>query len=152
MGILCALLGMAVLVICILHGLGEDIWYDEVFSVRFMEHGYSEIVWLTSQDVHPPLYYWYLKLFHDAGKLLFPGASSVALCKLASVFPFIGIYIYALTLVRKRFGWQVTGIFMLFLVITFSFGLFSANTARAINNNEISKNKISPRLLTSPFC
>ena len=100
-----------------LHGLGEDIWYDEVFSVRFMEHGYSEIVWLTSQDVHPPLYYWYLKVIHDAGHWILPGVSSVALCKFASVLPFIGIYIYAITLVRKRLGWQVTGIFMLFLVI-----------------------------------
>lgn len=116
-GILCALLGLAVVVICMLHGLGEDIWYDEVFSVRFMEHGYSEIVWLTSQDVHPPLYYWYLKLIHDAGHWILPGVSSVALCKFASVLPFIGIYIYAITLVRKRLGWQVTGIFMLFLVI-----------------------------------
>ena len=89
MGLLLVFLSLIVFLICAFNGMGEDIWYDEVFSVRFMEHNYSEIVWLTSQDVHPPLYYWYLKLFHDIGKLVVPAASSVVLCKMASLLPFV---------------------------------------------------------------
>lgn len=116
-GIVLTILSLIALWVCVIHGLGEDIWFDEVFSVRFMQHGYSEIAWLTSQDVHPPVYYWYLKLFHDIVKVMVPAASSVVLCKLASVLPFLGIYVYAFTLVRKRFGIKVMG-FFLFLVTT----------------------------------
>lgn len=117
MGLLLVFLSLIVFLICAFNGMGEDIWYDEVFSVRFMEHNYSEIVWLTSQDVHPPLYYWYLKLFHDIGRLIVPAASSVVLCKMASLLPFVGIFVYAFTLVRKRFGIKVMGIFLLFMVM-----------------------------------
>ena len=116
-GVLLTLLSLIALGICVFYGLGEDIWFDEVFSVRFMEHGYGEIAWLTSTDVHPPMYYWYLKLFHDIGSFMFPSVSAIILCKMASVLPFIGIYVYAFTLVRKRFGIKVMGLF-LFLIVT----------------------------------
>ncbi len=108
-------LALLVFIICISQGLGEDIWFDEVFSVNFMKHSYQEIAQLTSKDVHPPMYYWYLKLFHDVGKFLIPSASAIVLCKMASMLPFVGIFIYAFTLVRKNFGWKVTG-FFLFLI------------------------------------
>ena len=41
--------------------MGNDIWYDEVFSLAFVKKSYGEIIALTSRDVHPPLYYFYLK-------------------------------------------------------------------------------------------
>ncbi len=116
-GLVFVILSLAALFVCVSHGLGEDIWFDEVFSVRFMEHSYGEIAWLTSLDVHPPVYYWYLKLFHDIVKWIVPGASSVVLCKMASVLPFLGIYVYAFTLIRRRFGIKVMGMF-LFLIMT----------------------------------
>ena len=90
-GVIFTLLGFVALGVCIYHGLGEDIWFDEVFSVKFMEHGYAEIAKLTSVDVHPPMYYWYLKTFHDISKWIMPSASSVVLCKMTSVLPFLGI-------------------------------------------------------------
>ena len=101
--------------ICIAHGMGDDIWYDEVFSVHFMQQSYGEIAALTAKDVHPPMYYWYLKTFHDVGKILVPSASDIVLCKMASMLPFIGIFLYAFTLIQKRFGIKVMG-FFLFLV------------------------------------
>ncbi len=116
-GVIFTLLGFVALGVCIYHGLGEDIWFDEVFSVKFMEHGYAEIAKLTSVDVHPPMYYWYLKTFHDISKWIMPSASSVVLCKMTSVLPFLGICVYAFTLVRRRFGIKVMGVF-LFLVVT----------------------------------
>lgn len=114
-GMVMTVLAFLVFLLCVLKGMGEDLWYDEVFSVQFIQHGYGEIASLTAQDVHPPLYYWYLKLFHDVGKLLFPSSGDVMLCKMASLLPFAGIFVYAFTLVRKNFGIQVAG-FFLFLV------------------------------------
>ena len=116
-GVLFLGLGILSFFICLFQAFGQDIWYDEVFSVNFIKHSYGEIAALTAKDVHPPLYYWYLKLFHDVGKTLVPGVSSMVLCKLASILPFVGILIYTLTGIRKLFGFPVAGLFW-FLVMT----------------------------------
>lgn len=116
-GILFLILGILSFFVCLFQAFGQDIWYDEVFSVNFIQHSYKEIAALTGKDVHPPLYYWYLKLFHDIGKVLVPAASSIVLCKLASMLPFVGIFVYTLTAIRKNFGLHVAGLFW-FLVMT----------------------------------
>lgn len=116
-GIFFLILGILSFFVCLFQAFGQDIWYDEVFSVNFIQHSYKEIAVLTGKDVHPPLYYWYLKLFHDIGKVLVPAASSIVLCKLASMLPFVGIFVYTLTAIRKNFGLHVAGLFW-FLIMT----------------------------------
>lgn len=116
-GVLFLILGILSFFVCLFQAFGQDIWFDEVFSVNFIQHSYKEIAVLTGKDVHPPLYYWYLKLFHDIGKVLVPAASSIVLCKLASMLPFVGIFVYTLTAIRKNFGLHVAGLFW-FLVMT----------------------------------
>lgn len=116
-GILFLILGILSFFVCLLQAFGQDIWFDEVFSVNFIQHSYKEIAALTGKDVHPPLYYWYLKLFHDIGKVLVPAASSIVLCKLASMLPFVGIFVYTLTAIRKNFGLHTAGLFW-FLIMT----------------------------------
>ena len=116
-GVLFLILGILSFFVCLFQAFGQDIWFDEVFSVNFIQHSYKEIAVLTGKDVHPPLYYWYLKLFHDIGKVLVPAASSIMLCKLASMLPFVGIFVYTLTAIRKNFGLHVAGLFWL-LVMT----------------------------------
>ena len=116
-GVLFLFLGISSFLVCLLQAFGQDIWFDEVFSVNFIQHSYKEIAVLTGKDVHPPLYYWYLKLFHDIGKVLVPAASSIVLCKLASMLPFVGIFVYTLTAIRKNFGLHIAGLFW-FLIMT----------------------------------
>lgn len=116
-GILFLILGILSFFLCLFQAFGQDIWFDEVFSVNFIQHSYKEIAALTGKDVHPPLYYWYLKFFHDIGKVLVPASSSIVLCKLASMLPFVGIFVYTLTAIRKNFGLHVAGLFW-FLVMT----------------------------------
>lgn len=116
-GILFLILGILSFFVCLFQSFGQDIWFDEVFSVNFIQHSYREIAALTGKDVHPPLYYWYLKLFHDIGKVLVPAASSIVLCKLASMLPFVGIFVYTLTAIRKNFGLHIAGLFW-FLIMT----------------------------------
>ena len=108
-------LSAIILFVSIRSGMGEDIWFDEEFSMNFLKRSYGEIAALTAADVHPPFYYWYLKAFHDLWKGIFPGASTVVLAKMASVLPFVGIWVYAFTLVRKRAGLLVMSLF-LFLI------------------------------------
>ena len=38
----------------------SDIWYDEVFSVRFAQLRMDSLIEMASRDVHPLLYYIYL--------------------------------------------------------------------------------------------
>lgn len=116
-GVLFLFLGILSFFVCLLQAFGQDIWFDEVFSVNFIQHSYKEIAALTGKDVHPPLYYWYLKLFRDIGKVLVPAASSIVLCKLASMLPFVGIFVYTLTAIRKNFGLHIAGLFW-FLIMT----------------------------------
>lgn len=100
---------------CISQGFTNDIWYDEVFSVRFSGLSYGEIAAATAKDVHPPFYYWYLKFVADAIHLIFPGLHFFTACKIASMIPVLGIYFYALRFVRKRFGTATAGIFLFFI-------------------------------------
>lgn len=92
--------------------LSEDIWYDEVFSAGMMRYSYREIMEFTAKDVHPPLYYWYLKTVADAGTLLFQQADPVIFAKLASILPMAGMWILAVTYVRKMFGLFTAGMFV----------------------------------------
>ena len=90
----------------------EDIWYDEVFSVGMMRYSYGEIMKFTAQDVHPPLYYWYLKTVVELGSLLGKGLDPVIFAKMASVIPMLGLWVVAATKVRKNLGAFVAGMFI----------------------------------------
>ena len=63
--------------------VGDEIWFDEVFSVSIVKHSFSDIISFTAADVHPPLYYFILKCF----TLIFGQRMSVY--HLVSVIPFI---------------------------------------------------------------
>lgn len=44
-------------------GIGrEPLWLDETFSFAMVQHGFRGIVKFTAEDVHPPLYYFWLLL------------------------------------------------------------------------------------------
>lgn len=42
-GILFLILGILSFFVCLLQAFGQDIWFDEVFSVNFIQHSYKEI-------------------------------------------------------------------------------------------------------------
>lgn len=92
----------------------SDIWYDEVFSVKVLSLSYTEITEFTARDVHPPLYYWYLKCFVQAGGWLTGRLTSetvVYFAKLASLIPMAGLWLLAVTKIGRRFGLFTAGIF-----------------------------------------
>lgn len=95
---------------------GEGVWVDEAFSLALILHPYGEVVSLTAQDVHPPLYYLILKFVVDAAQTLFPGSSAIVSAKLVSVVPFALLLLLAVTKVRKRWGNFVSGMFCVCLI------------------------------------
>ena len=75
------------------------VWGDEAFSVgTAMASPYGILQIMYYWDNHPPLHYYWLKLF---GELF---GYSVPVCHLASIVPFVGGILLALFWLRKRFG------------------------------------------------
>ena len=91
-----------------------DIWYDELFSMEFASRDILDMIFLTAADVHPPLYYIIVHLFI----VVLKGASidAVIAAKLASIFPFFILYIYSLTVIRRKFGILTGALFSLAVI------------------------------------
>ena len=79
----CAVLFM---VLCII-GLKNSIWFDESYSAYLIRGDFSDIWTLTASDVHPPFYYFCLKVW----SLIF-GYSDVSL-------RFMSVFLGALTII-----------------------------------------------------
>lgn len=73
-------------------------WGDEGFSIRLAKLPVSDMVAATAADVHPPLYYLFIRLLY----LIF-GNTGVAY-HLSALLPYAVIMLIACTAVRKRFG------------------------------------------------
>lgn len=103
-----------------LYCTGNDIWFDELFSVKLAEYQLKDMLSLAAKDVHPPLYYMYVRLITILCKPLstvIPGMQvggaffAVAAAKAATIIPYLILVIYAVTVVRKEFGCLTMGIF-----------------------------------------
>lgn len=106
------LIAFILLGVVIAQCFGKDIWYDEVFSVGMSSHSYRDIIQITANDVHPPLYYFYLKTLHDICAVFFPKVSEIIIFKLSSVLPAVGIFVIGFTSIRKEFGRRNMGLFL----------------------------------------
>lgn len=82
----------------------NDIWYDELFTMGLIQHSYGELTAFTAQDVHPPLYYYIVKLVAELCKLIIPTVNTVTIAKIVSVIPYFLFFFYAVFYLRKRFG------------------------------------------------
>lgn len=80
------------------HINGAGIWFDEAFSAYLTKFNLFEIAKYTALDVHPPMYYWLLKIWTD----IF-GHSELAFRSLSVVFGVSAIFI-AYALIKKMFS------------------------------------------------
>ncbi len=97
--VLVYLLAAVVVVLNVALMFDNVLWGDEAFSATTAPKSlYGILQVLYFWDNHPPLYYYWLKLF---GELF---GHTVPVYHLASLVPFIGGILLALTLFRKHFG------------------------------------------------
>ncbi len=121
-GVIFFLLAVYLLIRSCILSFSSDIWYDELFSMEFASRPVSELISLTGRDVHPPFYYIIVKLFIELSKGLGVvgtaegGVSAEIIAKLVSVLPFGILFIYAITTVRKHFGFLASGLFCFAIV------------------------------------
>lgn len=93
----------------------NSIWFDEAYSVSLIKAPFFGMCKTAAEDVHPLLYYIYLKLFS-----FFPGG--IFTLRAASSLPAVISVILGYTHVRRDFG-EKTGLFfsLLSFILPFAF-------------------------------
>lgn len=107
------LIGAAVvaMAISLAIGLGQSVWFDEAYSILLAQQSTDQLLYLTSLDTHPPLYYMMLQ----AWTALF-GFSEAALRSL-SVLAMGGSIVVAGLLLRRMFGGKIALMVLPFLAV-----------------------------------
>ena len=78
-----------------------SVWFDEAYGLYLIRFNFLEVAKYTSTDVHPPLYYWMLKIWQS-----WFGNSEIALRSLSMVMIMAAI-VFVYLLVRRAFGVRV---------------------------------------------
>lgn len=106
-------LGLAVLAatgISLYIGLKQSIWYDEAFSIMLSKFHFTDIVRMTSEDVHTPFYYWALKTWTLAFGSSEPAVRSLSAVCLGASVGMAGL------LIKRVFGAKTALIALPFIV------------------------------------
>ena len=93
--------------------------FDEYFTLTLIKSPVSDIMTITSGDVHPPLYYLIAKAFAEITKPL--GLDLLFSLKIFSIIPYILILILSATKIRKEYGFLTAGLFALSLAVMSEF-------------------------------
>lgn len=107
------LVGIAVYAAQVLSTMSRwSTWFDEAFGAYLVRFSFPDIAHYTALDVHPPLYYWVLKIWTSVF-----GVSEVGFRSLSMVFGIVTI-VFGFLLVKKLFGRRAAWLSLLFLVIS----------------------------------
>ncbi len=113
---------------------GSLVWY--FLTIRKIENQFAEGTFVTDGGINP-LYFIFSTMFIMGGGLLFirlyPHLLKL-IYHIGNRFWSVSQYVAITSVARSQGGRE--RFLMLFLVITFGLGIFSANTARAINNSK----------------
>jgi mannosyltransferase len=97
-----------------LHKMGTwSIWFDEAFSAYLTRFNYFQIARYTATDVHPPLYYWFLKTWVS----IFGTTTEFDYRSLSMVFAMVAI-VFSFLLVRRLFGRKAAWLSLLLLALS----------------------------------
>lgn len=80
--------------------LGRCIWYDEAFSIQMAQQSFVDILNYTISDVHPPLYYFILKIV-----TVLLGKNFLAY-RVVSLIPFAIMIVVFGQVLHKKYGYK----------------------------------------------
>ena len=105
---------ISVVIFCVIAcmNLGQPIWYDEAYSAYIIRGSFSDIWQMTALDVHPPFYYFCLKIWTG----LF-GHSEFALRSMSVFFAAVGL-VLAYVLFRRWFGKRTANLASFFMALS----------------------------------
>ncbi len=90
----------------------SSLWFDEAFGAYMIRFNFWEIARYTATDVHPPLYYWLLKLWG----MVF-GNTELGLRSMSVFFGGISI-IFGYLLTNKLFGKNAARLSLIFMALS----------------------------------
>lgn len=90
----------------------SSIWFDEAFGAYLIRFNFLDIARYTATDVHPPVFYWLLKLW----SMLF-GTNELALRSMSVFFGGIAI-IFGYLLTNKLFNKTVAKVSLVFMALS----------------------------------
>ena len=102
------------LIIVIYCSRSNSLWVDEVFSLKLVRHNWAEMLKLATMDVHPPLYYFILKLFISIFQPL--GLNVIFIGKVTSFIPYFLMLTWITAKIVKKTGIMAASLFGLLLV------------------------------------
>lgn len=88
---------------------------DEAYTMGLIKHGFFDIINITSNDTHPPLSYFYFKIF----TYLFN--YNIIAAKIFAVIPLIFILIFGGLWIRKNLSYATSIFFLIIFFITPAF-------------------------------
>ena len=94
---------------------------DEGFTRGFMDFSIAEMIKLTAMDVHPPLYYIIAMAFVKLCHALSLNFNLIQMMKFPSIIPYLILFIFSLTKLRKEYGLLMGGLFSLTLIVASDF-------------------------------
>lgn len=87
---------------------------DEAYTLALVRHPWRQFLELICGDVHPPLYYFTLKLFVQC--FIYNNILLIISSKLFSMIPFIAFWFFGLFSVGKDYGKKAGGLFSLLII------------------------------------
>lgn len=97
--------------------------YDDAYTMRMVQHTFGNIYTITASDVHPPLYYWLLKIY----TLVF--GSTIFIERTFSTLGMVSMMLLSAFALRKRFGYRISVLFIVLLIL-FPVSQYLANEIR----------------------
>lgn len=89
-----------------------SIWFDEAFGAYLTRFDIFDIAKYTAMDVHPPLYYWFLKIWG-----LFFGYNELGLRSMSVFFGVVSI-IFGYLLIKRLFNDKIARFSLIFMVFS----------------------------------
>ncbi|SHG22156.1 glycosyltransferase family 39 protein [Dysgonomonas macrotermitis] len=89
----------------------HSFWYDEAYSIALIKYSFSDIWLITASDVHPPLYYYMLKIFSG----IFGG--SIFDLRIFSGLGIIATLLIGIFPLKRLFGERTALMFMILVLI-----------------------------------
>ena len=86
---------------------------DEYFTLTLVNFPVSDIISITSMDVHPPLYYLLLKFAVKALGLIGITSHNLYAVRLVSIIPYAVILLLSYLKIKDEYGWLTAGLFAL---------------------------------------
>ena len=94
---------------------------DEGYTRGLMNLSFMDMISITANDVHPPLYYLIAMFFVKICNAINLNFNIVHLMKFPSLIPYLIILIFSLTKIRKEYGILSAGFFSLTMILMSEF-------------------------------